>query len=298
MEVADLNGQFYQEDGPADYFFTRLVALMAVAGDTEEFVELMQRETEVGHAKFKLGPSGLGDDTVERYVQIESQVLLHHAAEALIRLFIAHRASSPCPWLDIAGEKNFATFKDRVNAEIVKATASTLAADVGFVFLGGRTAPAEDADRWTAACENLGAFLKRLASDWLEDANLYNSAKHGLTVVPGSYTFDLGDEAGGMVRLGQGASLGYLESGPWDKNSNTREWSLTTRWIDVSESIGLVHIACLMLGALWQLARVRYVDGDPPDKVFFPVDVDPRELRSPDSAPMQRMSWTVLIEHR
>ncbi len=29
----------------------------------------------------------------------ESQVLLHHAAEALLRLFLAHEGRPPCPWL-------------------------------------------------------------------------------------------------------------------------------------------------------------------------------------------------------
>ena len=46
-------------------------------------------------------------------------MLLHHVAETLLRLYIAHESDPECPWIAIASERNFGRFKGKVS-ELLK----------------------------------------------------------------------------------------------------------------------------------------------------------------------------------
>lgn len=292
VELEDLNHHFYGGDGPADYFSTRLNSLMALVGNPDDFADLLRTEVQVDNVTFSLGAgSEIDTDALRRYLRMESQVLLHHAAEALIRLFLAHRHGQACPWLEIAAEFKFREFKDAVQQQIVNGPELALTSDVGFVFLGRREAP-----EWATAAESLTRLLRRFARDWLADARLYNSAKHGLSVVPGDAVFNLGPTGGDLTAMGHGDSLAYLEAGNWI--DGTRTWSLTTRWIDVSETLGLIHVSTRMMTSLWDFARFRYCDEPPPSTVFDPTGISNDTLRSPGRAPAHRFSISVLKETR
>ncbi|MDQ3580012.1 MAG: hypothetical protein M3443_20925, partial [Actinomycetota bacterium] len=48
------------------------------------------------------------------YAAIESTNLLHHAAECLLRLYLAHAGMPPCPWLEVARLRSPSEFKEAV----------------------------------------------------------------------------------------------------------------------------------------------------------------------------------------
>lgn len=63
------------------------------------------------------------EEDLSRYAVAESSVLLHHAAETLFRLYLAHRELPPCPWLEVSRLRNFAAFKKQAEALSHKPTA-------------------------------------------------------------------------------------------------------------------------------------------------------------------------------
>jgi hypothetical protein len=84
-----LNKRFYTAD-PADYFRTRLSTLMLVAGRPGDLLGLLKEGVEYGRIRSQADTNAEVDAAgIDRYVTVESQVLLHHVAEALIRLFLA-----------------------------------------------------------------------------------------------------------------------------------------------------------------------------------------------------------------
>jgi hypothetical protein len=60
------------------------------------------------------------DDTLENdygrrdYISAETTVLLHRAAEALLRLYLAHSNSAPCLWLEVARLRHPGVFPDKL----------------------------------------------------------------------------------------------------------------------------------------------------------------------------------------
>jgi hypothetical protein len=46
---------------------------------------------------------------------LESTVLLHHAGETLMRLYLAHAGDAPCPWMEIARFPDSRRFKDALS---------------------------------------------------------------------------------------------------------------------------------------------------------------------------------------
>ncbi len=116
---AALNERFY-EASPHEYFDQRLGLLLLAAGKPEEVEKLLQGGISFG----QLGLRATQDEAQhatespetkqrkrERFITAEAEVLLHHASEALLRLYLAHEpvigadgppAIHPCPWLQIA----------------------------------------------------------------------------------------------------------------------------------------------------------------------------------------------------
>jgi hypothetical protein len=296
-----LNERFYTAD-PADYFRIRLSTLVLVAGRVEDLLGLLKEGVEYGRIRAKADTDAEMDAAdMARYVTIESQVLLHHAAEALIRLFLAHVGNPPCPWFELSAETDFGRFKRRVQDQLVKPRRrGALEEEAAFVLLGRRGPPPdEDAAGWHDATENLARFLRMFAGRWLKDSRVFNAMKHGLAVIPGDALFQILDDEGKAVRLGEGTSVEYLEAREWEKDPGgrrtRREWQTTTRWLDIQESLGLVEIGASMIDSLWVVAKHRYLDGDGEVQLFFPTGLKPDNLRGPRS-PVHTFSWRLLEE--
>jgi hypothetical protein len=97
-------------------------------------------------------------------------------------------------------------------------------------------------------------------------------------------------------QLGDGPSVDYPESGRWE--NGRREWSLTTRWIDLTESLALTWAGVQLIQSIWKIGRYRTLGGGPTGDLFFPISLRPAQLRSNKRSPMQRMSWRLLAEER
>lgn len=296
-EIAELNERFYEAE-PADYFHIRLLSLLVLGARPEAVMDVLKSEvTYDGIVAQVSDDTEIEPSSLRQYVAMESQVLLHHAAEAVLRLFLGHRDDVACPWLEIAADRDFARFKSRVDEEIIKPRRTgDLEGEVMWVFLGHRQPPPEaDAEEWQSPAMNLTKFLRVLADRWLSEATVYNAIKHGLAIVPGEAVIQFAPEGGEMIRLGDGATVELLTSTPWKRGS--REWSLTTRWLDVGGSLALVQVAQQMIDSLWYVARFRYANGEGGGRLFFPTDLSPTDLRGA-RGPIQTFSRRILSERR
>ena len=289
--IQRLNSSFYSAD-PADYIFTRLQLLLLAGGRQDDLERLWQEGLEFG--ALTVGPTVGGQDLdepkLERFLLIESQQLLHHAAETVLRIFLVHTAGVAVPWIELAGERSFSNFKKRVQKEFLDGVPRP--ETIGHVCLGHRVRPEEIAhDEWYGAIEGLQAFLRTFAQLFLEQANLYNAIKHGLGVSAGNASLVVAGH-----QMGQGNSVEFPESTNWKDGSRT--WSLTTYWPDINYSLGLIYIAVQTIESIWGLGAHRRVGRHVPERLFMPTTLRPVDLMSPSRAPAERMSMQVLEERR
>lgn len=99
----ELNEEFY-EGAPADYFMRRLTLLGLLADRAEELDDLMRTSVSIGRLALRLegSPNPDSDEAREerqrrdRFVTTEAWTLLHHAAETILRLYLAHSEAEPC----------------------------------------------------------------------------------------------------------------------------------------------------------------------------------------------------------
>ena len=270
---------------------------MLLAGRPDDVLGIFANGVGYGHVYAEISGGTPGAEGVRNFASIESQVLLHQVCETLIRLYFAHAGHPPCPWLEVAGERFFDRFKKRVRESLLDRPAASLHDDVAYVFLGGTASDTGlDEDQWRLAVGNLTTFLRVFARRWLDDSPAYNSLKHGLAVVPSAADLWFATELGSpdARKLGGGPSLAYLESelvAP-----KRRKWRMTTRWIDISESLALTQVARQMIDSLWGRAQVRYTDREESPRRFFPVDLTPDKLRTPDRLPGQKWTFDIGIE--
>lgn len=259
-----LNEAFYRAR-PHAYFNQRLEALILVAGKSEELQALLAGGVTVGPLKAGGTPvpgrtdeerAELEEDR-ERYIIADTEVLLHHAAETLLRLYHAHENLPPCPWLKMAEERSFAAFKGRVDKLGEDLAAQRRHDELATVFFGtsDRAAlhPEPREDLWHEGLENLVKWMSWYAQHFL-DANVYNAAKHGLAVQPGEAAFQLGDDE---LISRSGPAIEYLEV---RDEHGRRRWHRTTQWVDVGRSLAYVFMACRLIKRLMDVARARYTD--------------------------------------
>jgi hypothetical protein len=100
----------------------------------------------------------------ERFVMADSEALLHHASETLLRLYLAHEQQGDCPWLDMARVRSPGKFKQMVDARFLAGLpAEERLAGVGNVFFGvherTKLSPTPPERQWTAGLSNIEAFL-------------------------------------------------------------------------------------------------------------------------------------------
>lgn len=292
----ELNQRFYSAQ-PTQYFRTRLQMLLLEAGDPEGVVSLMRSGVQYAGLRIRADlDDTLGSNELDEHSTVESQILLHHVTETLLRFFVAHKDNPQCPWLDIAVNTSPSRFKDIVSRQIIEAPRESLEDIVAFVFLGsGGDDDAEESEQLDEGAGNLANFLRKLAKIWRDEAHLYNALKHGLAIIPGNATIDfLAD--GTWAQFGSGPSIEYLEFTPGEQGQRT--WQTTLRWVDVQESLQLVEIACLMIDSLWEVAKARYVGQQDNVRVFVPHNITPDKLHNPQRPPVRWIAVQQLDEYR
>jgi len=222
----DLNRAFYgREGGPHAYIAARLEML------------------------------GATDDRDVRIV--ESVNLLHHAAEALVRHYLAHRGAPACPWLDMARLRNFPLLKAAVSELGSQLESGTLPDDLVPVFYGPADSSTPAAKAVMARAEGgLSALLSYASALLLDEAGMYNAIKHGLAAVPGVRTFPEAESQKLPAPRGGGTSLLTLQP---KEDAGRRQWTRVVTFVDVDENIAMVELIGEQLENLWHVARTRYL---------------------------------------
>ena len=131
--VPELNKEFYAMR-PWEHLRYRLLHLAALAGHREQFRALLEDGVRIGGLELGLTPTdGVGDISAEgqvAFIAAETEILIQHTCETLLRLWFAHRpdvdGSIPdCPWLSLARDRSFGKFRQRCD-ELQANTAADL----------------------------------------------------------------------------------------------------------------------------------------------------------------------------
>jgi hypothetical protein len=304
-----LNERFYNMS-PEDYFSRRLMSLMLWLGFPDGFQSALRSEFSAEGVGVQW-QSDLPDDEAEknrkRFATADAEVILHHVSETLLRLYLVHASRSPCPWLDLARERSFAKFKKQVEKLRERLQSGEERESLQLVFFGGNREsfdPVPDEARWEAASKNVARFLDHYAGHFLDSAP-YNAAKHGMAVMTGDSSFQVGvnnDEEGPFLSQ-SGPALEYLVVAD---NDGKPKWAQETKWIDLPVTIRLAGMARDLIEALWAVGAAHR-GGDKPERIrlFDKQDYDElisrgKEEVDPDTATLaelistDRMSMTLL----
>src|SRR5262249_24474380 len=155
-----------------------MLGLRAARGD--ELTELIGDGVQWGQLRLRRDDdSELTEDEgkvrTDRFVIAESQVLLHHVSETLLRMFLAHAGSPDCPWIELSALRVPGVFPEKLKTLKQMAWSPEREADAAFVFMGG--IPDDPDDEWRTTRDASVRLLRLLAGRLLEDSDLYNSAK-------------------------------------------------------------------------------------------------------------------------
>lgn len=267
-EFRRLNDLFYADPPPSAYFWHRLDLLLFTTYAPEKLTGL---ELDFQRDHLRVGRPAQPDldeedrTTLSRVATVEATLLLHHVAETLLRLYLAHEPISPCPWLRLAGLTNFWDFKEAVRTTFCAPDAPAGRAAIAAilrVFAGSANRKTLELStrQWTkhrARAKNTHTILTHLAHLVLEEAPLYNAAKHGMAINPGA-AFAFID----AYQVGNGPSITYLEvKQVKEAGEKLRQYRMTTAWINLELAIALIHWACALMETLWSVAKARYGEG-------------------------------------
>ena len=261
----DLNARFYSAS-PGRYLHTRWLLPGAMAGNRAGVDALLSEGAQFQDLVFTATTEPIdGHCSHEHvaYVVTESQALLHHASETLLRLAFAHMDKPSCPWMEIARLRLPGTFKHRVQVTLTWPS-SRLDRLAGFLFAGD---PSSEAG---LSCGRAMARLLRAASrEVTERAVIYKSVKHGLSVVAGESAlwFFSENDPEPTPAGGTGPSITYLDS---LETLEDREWSEHTEWIDLRSSLLLTRLLIMVIEAMWSIAAASYA-GSALGQVMLPT---------------------------
>ncbi len=278
-----LNESFYSSS-PSLYFEQRLNSLLVVAADDPEYGERLRSGLTIVGQTFTVAPnerveSRLSGEDVRRFVTSETQVLLHHAAESLLRLYLAHEGRPPCPWLNIASLGSFRQFWRAIDDRFVKPAPREGRVDplVAETFLGSPVYPTSwptDENDWASTVERLSIWMRFFSRHLSEDAPIYNAAKHGFALCSEEAYFAFKNDEGRTLISHSGPSLEMLVHGDWANNE--RRWSIRTVWTNPVASWFFCNVAIQMMESIFRVGRFRHL-GEAggylfnPD--FTPIDV-------------------------
>jgi hypothetical protein len=207
------------------------------------------------------------ETTAQHFVTAEAEVLAHHVEETLLRLYLAHEfhdgePAPACPMLDLARLRWPADFNERLRQRFGPDSDPQDGANLRAVARVFHATDAREnllpdppaAELWDKSLRNIEGYLRAFATKHLEGAALYNAAKHGLALIPGDSSFQVGD--GSLVKA-QGPAIRHLEVRD-DADGHPR-WKMVTHWVKADLQMALVYHACSLIDALWETARYRYL---------------------------------------
>ena len=257
---SELNATFYEDD-PSEYLLTKIEAVTLMLAPAEALAPAYASERVVGVSR-RAGAPVPSKEARDRYVRTECVLVLHHACEMLLRLFFAHVDKQDCPWLGMAASVSFAEFKEKVSTALRTGFDRD---DVARVFLGGTNpgdaALAVDVDEFDDTTAAWQVLLETAADTVLSESFLYNSAKHGLTVVHTDESTRMvftPPDGGDPIQLAAGSQLTYLHKPETPGAKGGPEW-----WVSLTHTLSDQDIEVSLLiqravSSLWNVARRRY----------------------------------------
>lgn len=281
-----LNETFYR-GAPQEYFSRRLISLYFATADSPKVREATQEGLRFGRMQMQGDLEPYDEKASERYAVLESVNLLHHASEVLMRLYFAHADLQPCPWLEVARLRLPRQFRESLEVFLAGISNQDTKRAITTVFRGGNEPAALGVpgtqEQWESEAEGIIALVQDLAARLLREAPMYNSAKHGLSLVGADIAARL-DADGLPLEIdlaNRGPSLTYLEV--VDRGQG-RYWTETLTWVQADSYLGLTQLVVRALDALWTVARWRYLGAD----AELPALIDPELVRELSTGHWQR----------
>lgn len=278
QQLHGFNQRFYAS-APDMYFKQRLANLWTAAANLEEWGPRLRAGIVTEFSTLSVGEgermdSELNDEQLRQYVTADTEVLHHQIAETVVRLFFAHAGGSRCPWIDVSDEWHIRRFREKVQRHILKPRPEDLTEACRRAFLGDWPEPPEgltelfSREQWDDATLNLAKFLQHFAAQYMEEAGLYNAAKHGMAVNASTGRFRILDEDGNGFGH-EGPSLSYLERTQDAPDTNSyqvvqRFVGLLSTWLVCSDGVRMMH-------NLWHWGRARHLGVTEHFEWFVPV---------------------------
>lgn len=257
----ELNQTFYATE-PQAYLRRRLLNLLLTRANGTDLEELASKGIKIGIASFDYGFDEESEELRERFAIAESEVLLSHVSETVIRIYLAHHQIPSCPWLELGRVRSPSKFKSNVEKLLIDLEDGSEDERIQSVFYGqsNRMAlePEIDEESWYKTTVNLNKYLTYFAETAL-DSNVYNAAKHGLALVAGSSSIELqphGDPE--PLVLAEGPALECLVVAPDEQGR--RRWAREARWIDPDRAATHAWMGCQMLDSIWTMGKARYLE--------------------------------------
>jgi hypothetical protein len=290
-----LNEAFYRGD-PADYFMRRLQGLVLLQGNPDGVNALLRQGVDAGSVHIRLDADlEAGTESAKqeserrsRYIVADAWLLLHHASETLLRLYLAHSGAHACPPLEVARQRSPGDFKRKVATRFQRQPPSDdHYAMNGLTFYGSPSADGlqeYDGESRQALLVNIEGLLRLYAGIFL-DAESYNAIKHGMAVQTGHSRLEVKVDD---LDLGatEGAHVEYLGL---SHKSERSVWAMKTSWLDLDVIMAEIVIAQRMILALWLMAQHRYL-GTALDSV--------PSLRGPSASDLRRsdsVTWLSMV---
>ena len=264
-EFRQLNERYYSTS-PHEYLQFRLISLIAFLDESPRSAAQLAEGVKFSGLKMSFSDLDSADalDKKAKHASADSIVLLHHACEILLRLYLAHPDRNPCPWVAMSSLTNFAEFKRAVAKLQTSLDTTERIEDLLEVVTYAKTNIEPlglSKERWTEHAEGLKLVFKFAASTFLNDSALYNAAKHGFAVIP--------NDAGMSLELSEdfpikkeGPALTYLERTTKD---GATAWQESTQWVSAQVNLAWVQVIVDQIENLWTSAKAHYSiesDGD------------------------------------
>lgn len=259
-EFNSLNEEFYHAD-PADAIEHRLWMLAAFMVD-ESLTAGLQEELALSRDEAPARKERI------QFAVLESTLILHQAAETLLRLCLAHWSDAPCPWFEMAKLRQPRVFPKKV-ANIASSldTDETINELLRIVSWSADQAVIEAGVKWGSEGsweqhrEGLRELIRHCCTAIRDGAELYNAGKHGLAILPSEKGLSIGD--GDLISV-QGPSLTVIERHVQDGDPR---WAKVTHWVKYKESIAITTLIASAVRSLWECGKNRRLGGGNPTRL-------------------------------
>lgn len=260
-EFESLNRSFYRAD-PAEVIDQRLWMLTQFLGDEQ----LTASESADGVSMTRAGVPSVEERV--QFVALESTLVVHQAAETLLRLCLAHWDNALCPWWELTKLRDRGAFPTGVK-RIKNSLQSdeTLDELLHIVSWSGDKAVMDASgtwkhpDGWERHRDGLRDLIEYCCDLILDGAELYNAGKHGLAILPEEVEFKIND---GKILSASGPALTVIQQ---VNSGNERRWARVTHWVKYQQSIVMCGLISSAMRSLWECGKQRRIGGADESKI-------------------------------